>query len=127
MQMSANAQIGVGGIEGKIMGNIEPVSAAEVVLMQKDQLIDKTVTDEHGHYAFYYINPGCYDVRATKADYRTSIIITIPVSQDHTTYNDLYLPKFNNEHMPNDPIVESYDDNFRKYMMHRKSFHPKEK
>ena len=112
-------QIGVGGISGKIMGNMEAVRGADVVLMQKDKLIDKTSTDENGNYAFKYLSPGNYDIKATKPGYRTSIIITIPVDEDETTGNDFYLPQFNNAHMIKTPIVETYEENFHRYIRHK--------
>lgn len=113
----AEPQLGVGGISGKLMGNLEAVSGAEVVLMQKDKLIDKTTTDENGHYEFLYINPGEYDIKASKILYRTSIIIHIPVHGDEWTKNDFYLPKLNG-HKQHEPFVETYDKNIKRYMQH---------
>jgi hypothetical protein len=112
-------QRGVGGVEGKIMGNLEAVSGADVVLMQKDKLIDQTKTDENGNYKFYYLSAGDYDIKATKDGYRTHIIITIPVYTDNTTQNDLYLPKFTNASVPRTPIVETYEENYHKYIRHK--------
>lgn len=110
---------GLGTISGKLMGDLRPVAAAEVVLMQKDKVVDKTKTDEYGNYNFPYVRPGDYDVKATKTGYRTSIIIKIPVSEDHITKNDFYLPKFNNEHMLSNPLVDDYENNCRTYMRQR--------
>jgi Carboxypeptidase regulatory-like domain len=109
-------QMGVGGIEGKLMGNMEAVGGAELVLMQKDKIIDKTTTDEEGHYFFKYVSPGHYDIKATKTGYRTSIIVQIPVAPDETTPNSFYLPKYNDRKMPSGPIVDDYQYNRRKYM-----------
>ena len=109
-------QTGVGGIEGKLMGNMEAVAGADLVLMQKDNIIARTTTDEEGHYYFYYLNPGHYDIKATKTGYRTSIIIHIPVTQDETTPNSFYIPKYNDRKMPSSPIIDDYEYNRRKYM-----------
>lgn len=111
---------GVGSITGKLMGDIQPVSGAEVVLMDKDKIVDKTLTDEDGSYSFLYVRPGKYDVRATKTGHRTTIIIKVPVSEDIVTKNDFYFPKFNNAHMQANPIVDNYENNCRTYMRQRK-------
>ncbi len=110
---------GLGEITGKIMGSLLPVTDAEVVLMLKDKIIDKTTTDEDGIYSFHYVRPGDYDIKATKQGYRITIIAKVPVSEDYVTVNDLYLAKFNNEHMPKNPFVESYRDNWKKYMRNK--------
>ncbi len=110
---------GVGNISGKLTGNLQPVAGAEVVVMQKDKLFDKTITDENGGYRFAYLRPGYYDVRATMPGYRTSIIVKIPVAENKTTRNNFYLPKFNTENMPKAPLIEDYEDNCRNYMRNR--------
>lgn len=109
----------LGTIAGKLTGNLQPVAGAEVVVMQKDKLFDKTTTGEDGSYRFAYLRPGYYDVRATMPGYRISIIIKIPVAENKTTRNDFYLPKFNTENMPKAPLVEDYEDNCRNYMRNR--------
>ncbi|MCD6010584.1 MAG: Carboxypeptidase regulatory-like domain [Flavipsychrobacter sp.] len=109
----------VGTVSGKLMGNLQPVAGAEVVILQKDKLFDQTTTDENGNYRFPYLRPGYYDVRATMPGYRTSIIIKIPVAENKTTKNDFYLPKYNNGNMPSYPLVEGYEDNCRNYMRNK--------
>ena len=125
--VNAIAQDGVGSVSGKLMGNLEPVAGAEVVIMQKDKLYDKAVTDEDGNYRFPYLRPGHYDVRATMTGYRTTIITKVPVSEDHTTKNDFYLGKYNNAHMPSYPLKEDYEDNCRNYMRNRQYKSKKER
>ncbi len=117
--VAAFAQNGTGNVSGKIMGGLQPVAGAEVVIMQKDKLIDKTSTDEDGNYSFRYLAAGRYDVRATKSGYRTSIIIQVPIAEDRDTKNDLYLPEINNRHMLSNPLVDDYEHNCRTYMRQR--------
>lgn len=117
---SAHAQDdATGTVTGKLMGNLQPVAGAEVVIMQKDKLFDQKLTDENGTYTFPHLRPGYYDVRATMPGYRTSIIVKIPVAEHKTTRNDFYLPKLNTENMPKTPLVEDYEDNCRNYMRNR--------
>jgi hypothetical protein len=89
-------------------------------LIQKDHVIYKTNTDENGNYQFLYVNPGEYDIRATKYGYRTSIIIHVPISANRTIKNDFYLPKFNTVNMQSNPIVDEYANNCKKYMRQHK-------
>jgi hypothetical protein len=111
--------MGVGGIEGKLMGNLEIVAGAEVVLMQKDKVIAKETTDENGYYRFLYVNPGHYDVKAVKPGYRTTIIVRVPVRGDETTPNSFYMPKYNDRNMPAGPAIDDYEHNRKKYMRTR--------
>lgn len=113
------AQNGLGTISGKLMGGLQPVSGAEVILLEQENIIDKTTTDENGMYSFEYIRPGKYDLKASKPGHRLTIITHIPVSEDHITQNDIYLGQYNNPHMPKTPIVQSYRDNWRKYMKNK--------
>lgn len=115
---------GTGTVYGKLMGNLQPVAGAEVVIMQKDKLFDQKLTDENGNYTFPHLRPGYYDVRATMPGYRTSIIIKIPVRENKTTQNDFYLSQLNTANMPKTPMVEDYEDNCRNYMRNR-TYHTK--
>jgi len=97
------------------MGNLFPVSGAVVVLMRNEKLIDRTTTDEDGRFIFRYTDPGNYNIIASKESYHTSVITDIPVTADHTTRNDFYLPKFNSRQVPADAVSEPYSVN-RKFM-----------
>jgi len=114
-----HAQNGLGGIAGKIMGGLQPLAGADVALLQQDKIIDKTTTDEDGNYSFPLEIPGHYDVKASKQEYRTTIIVRVPMYADCTTKNDLYLGKFNNAHMPKELYVEAYGKNHKIYMRNR--------
>jgi hypothetical protein len=115
---------GLGGIAGKLTGDLQPVGKVSVVLVQQDKIIDKTETDADGFYKFRYVEEGMYDIKATKDGYRTCIVLKIPVIPDHVTKLDFYLPRFNNDHMPDDPIVETYD-HYYKYMDHPTVSYPR--
>jgi hypothetical protein len=99
---------GLGKIGGKITGDLKSVSDVKVLLLQNDEVIDVKTTDENGNYLFPYLTPGCYDIRAEKACYRTHVITHIPACAERITPADLYLPKFNNANMLSYPIVEVY-------------------
>ena len=43
---------GLGGITGKLTGDLQPVGKVSVVLVQQDKIIDKTETDADGFYKF---------------------------------------------------------------------------
>jgi hypothetical protein len=111
-------QNGLGGISGKVMGDLKPVAGVTLMVMQNDKLMDKTTSDENGYFTFKYLAPGHYDLKATNNDYRTTIITGIPVSADYIIKNDFYLPRFNNAHMPRTPAVETYRDHL-KYLKHK--------
>lgn len=112
-------QNGLGGITGKIMGDLQPVNGVTLVVMQKDRIIDKTTTDETGNYSFRYLAPGKYDLKAMNNDYRTVIITKIPITADESIKNSFYLPKFNNANMPHTPIVETFEEHIA-HMRHYK-------
>jgi Carboxypeptidase regulatory-like domain len=105
-----NPQNGLGGISGKIMGDLKPVQGATVLVTQKDKVFDQATTDENGYYVIKFLAPGRFDLKVTNEGYRTTIISSIPVSADYTVSNDLYLPKFNNAHMPCTPILETFQE-----------------
>jgi hypothetical protein len=109
MRMDYKPQNELGSISGKIMGDLQPVSGATILVTQKDKIIDQVVSDENGYYTIKYLTPGRFDIKASKDDYRTVIFTAVPVSEDHTIKNDFYLPRFNNAHMPRYPIVETYE------------------
>ena len=115
---------GLGGITGKITGDLQPAGKVVVVLMHKDKVVDKTLTDEEGFYKFRYVAEGDYDIKATKDGYRTCIVIQIPVQPDRVTKLDFYQPKINNDHMPEHPIVETYEY-YHKYMKHPDVSYPR--
>ena len=105
----------LGGISGRIMGNLLPVDGAIIVLMRNNKLIDRTITDEDGQFIFRYTDTGQYDITASKEGFITGIITRIPVTPNHITRNDLYLPKYHKEQMPGDVVSEPYSYN-RKFM-----------
>ena len=108
-------QNGLGGISGRIMGNLVPLKGASIALMQENRLIDRTVTDEEGNFVFKFFTPGQYEIIAAKAGFRTSSITGIPVKADNLTRTDFYVPLIVDEHTPSSTLSEDYDRN-RKFM-----------
>jgi hypothetical protein len=98
---------GLGGLTGKITGDLKAVSKVTILLVRKEEIVDKTETDEDGFYKFRYIEEGRYDLKATKDGYRTCIVTKIPIAADKVTKLDFYQPKINN-HQPEGPIVETF-------------------
>ena len=115
---------GLGGITGKITGDLQPCAKVTVFVLQHDKVVDKTETDEDGFYKFRYLEEGTYDLKAVKDGYRICIVTQIPVAPDRVTKLNFYLPKINNDHMPDYPIVESYDYYYR-YMKHPDVSYPR--
>lgn len=46
--------------------NGDAVAGAEVVLARRDHVLQRTRTDDQGHYRFEAVRPGVYGVRAAK-------------------------------------------------------------
>jgi hypothetical protein len=103
---------GLGGLTGKITGDLKAVSKVTIVLLRDEEIVDKTKTDEEGFYKFRYIEEGRYELKATKEGYRTCIVTKIPVAADKVTKLDFYQPKINN-HQPEGPVVETFHYYFK--------------
>ena len=115
---------GLGGITGKITGDLKGLKNVTVVLMQKDKIVDQTETDEEGFYKFRYLEEGKYDLKALKDGFITCMVTEIPVAPDKVTKLDFYQPLINNNHMPVSPIVESYHYYYR-LMKHPEVSYPR--
>ena len=105
----AQQQEGLGTITGRVMGSLVPLKNAQVVLVQHDDVVAATTSDEDGNFRFNYLDPGYYDIKTVKDGYRTRITLRVPVSPDRTVVNDMYLPKYNMDNMRTTPIVARYD------------------
>ncbi len=114
-----HAQNYLGGIKGRITGNLLPVEGAEVVLMRGNNVIDKTKTDENGMYSFPLENPDKYDVIASKPGFRTAMILGVPIREKLVTKNDFYLPVLNNTQCSTLPVKEYYAYNCKRYMRNK--------
>ena len=110
---NAMPENGLGGITGKITGDLKPLGKVVVVLMQNNKVIDQTETDEDGFYKFRYIEEGRYEIKATKDGHRTCVVTRIPVAPDKVTKLDFYQPRINNEHMDSEPIVETFSHYYK--------------
>ncbi len=115
---------GLGGITGKITGDLKGLKSVTVVLMQKDVVVDQTETDEDGFYKFRYLEEGRYDIKAVKEGFITCMVTKIPVAPDRVTKLDFYQPLINNKHMPLSPVVETYDY-YRRLMKHPDVSYPR--
>lgn len=105
----AQQQEGLGTITGRVMGSLVPVKQAQVVLMQRDDVVAATTSDEDGNFKFTYLDPGYYDIKTIKDGYRTRITLRVPVRADRTVSNDMYLPKYTTDNMRTTPIVAPYE------------------
>lgn len=89
---SVLAQVGQGGIKGKVLDEKgEPVPFANVVAKQKGNIITGTQTDFDGHFTIKPLQPGNYDVEASFVGYSAVTINGIVVKGDKLTFQDFKL------------------------------------
>ncbi len=92
------------------MTQLVPLAEADVVLMRRGKVADKTQSDKDGNYSFNALISDSYDIKASKEGHRTRIMNEVPVFINHITHTDLYLPVLHTRNMDKYPIVEYYED-----------------
>lgn len=86
------AQQAFGEIRGLVKNtDLETVPFATVKILQGDQLIGGTITDEKGLYKFKPLNPGSYEVMIMEASHNTKKISKVKVIPGDATYLDVKL------------------------------------
>lgn len=105
----------LGAVAGRIMGGLVPLAGVNVTLLQGDEVIAITTTNDEGFFHFRALNAGHYSLKTAKDGYRSHITTSVPVREDHLTIADCYMPQINNAHMPRTPITEVYEYK-RKYV-----------
>ena len=87
----ANAQVGQGGLKGKVLdkGNNEPIPFANVVVEMNGNQVAGTTTDFDGNFFIKPLAPGKYDVKATYVGFQAAGYSGIIISADKISFQDI--------------------------------------
>ncbi len=89
---TVNAQVGQGGIKGKVTDDKgEPIPFANVVVKMGGNLITGTQTDFDGLYTIKPLQPGNYDIEASFVGFQSVQIKGVIVKSDKLSFQDLKL------------------------------------
>lgn len=89
---SVQAQVGQGGIKGKVVDEKgEPIPFANVVAKQKGNIISGTQTDFDGFFTIKPLQPGNYDVESSFIGYQSVLTNGVVVKGDKLTFQDFKL------------------------------------
>jgi hypothetical protein len=82
------------GVGGRVLGEADPLSAARVYVYHlADSSIEKTVTDENGHFAFEKLPVGLYKVIAHKIGFLPSVVNLSRAAADAYQFVEMQLAR----------------------------------